>query len=282
MPLASGWRGAFVIEEGDANLYETILVEKGGGVAIISLNRPKVLNAFNGALHAEIYDALNDAAEDDEVRCIVLRGEGRGFSAGADLAEVIEGDDSPEGPDLGEYLRETYSRLVTRMVKTEKPVVAVLRGPVYGAGLGIALACDLRLAAESAKFSVAFVRIGLMPDAGVSFFLPRVVGLGRAMEMSMLGEAVDSKEAHRIGLVNKVVPDEGLEEEVGALAGRLAAMPTLALGRIKQTLYGSFERDLATALEAEAEGQTFCGYTQDHKEGVAAFFEKREANFTGR
>lgn len=282
MPLASGWRGAFVIEEGDANLYETILVEKGGGVAIISLNRPKVLNAFNGALHAEIYDALNDAAEDDEVRCIILRGEGRGFSAGADLAEVIEGDDSPEGPDLGEYLRETYSRLVTRMVKTEKPVVAVLRGPVYGAGLGIALACDLRLAAESAKFSVAFVRIGLMPDAGVSFFLPRVVGLGRAMEMSMLGEAVDAKEAYRIGLVNKVVPDEGLEEEVGALAGRLAAMPTLALGRIKQTLYGSFERDLATALEAEAEGQTFCGYTQDHKEGVAAFFEKREANFTGR
>jgi 2-(1,2-epoxy-1,2-dihydrophenyl)acetyl-CoA isomerase len=268
--------------EGDANLYETILVDKGGGVAIISLNRPKVLNAFNGALHAEIYDALNDAAEDDEVRCIVLRGEGRGFSAGADLAEVIEGDDSPEGPDLGEYLRETYSRLVTRMVKTEKPVVAVLRGPVYGAGLGIALACDLRLAAESAKFSVAFVRIGLMPDAGVSFFLPRVVGLGRAMEMSMLGEAVDAKEAYRIGLVNKVVPDEGLEEEVGALAGRLAAMPTLALGRIKQTLYGSFERDLATALEAEAEGQTFCGYTQDHKEGVAAFFEKREANFTGR
>jgi 2-(1,2-epoxy-1,2-dihydrophenyl)acetyl-CoA isomerase len=267
--------------EGDANLYETILVEKGGGVAIISLNRPKVLNAFDGVLHAEIYDALNDAAEDDEVRCIVLRGEGRGFSAGADLAEVIEGDDSPEGPDLGEYLRETYSRLVTRMVKTEKPVVAVLRGPVYGAGLGIALACDLRLAAESAKFSVAFVRIGLMPDAGVSFFLPRVVGLGRAMEMSMLGEAVDANEAYRIGLVNKVVPDEGLEEEVGALAGRLAAMPTLALGRIKQTLYRSFERDLATALEAEAEGQTFCGYTQDHKEGVAAFFEKREANFTG-
>src|SRR3712207_354284 len=176
-------------------------------------------------------------SEDDEVRCIVLRGEGRGFSAGADLVEVIEGDDSPEGPDLGEYLRETYSRLVTRMVQTEKPVVAVLRGPVYGAGLGIALACDLRLAAESAKFSVAFVRIGLMPDAGVSFFLPRVVGLGRAMQMSMLGEVVDAEEAYRIGLVNKVVPHEKFEEETTALAGRLAALPTRALGRIKQTLY---------------------------------------------
>jgi 2-(1,2-epoxy-1,2-dihydrophenyl)acetyl-CoA isomerase len=262
------------------NLYEAILFKKDGGVATISLNRPKVLNVFNGALHTEIYEALNDAAGDDEVRCIVLQGEGRGFSAGADLAEMIEGDGSPEGPDLGEYLRETYSRLVTRMVKTEKPIVAALHGPVYGAGLGIALACDLRVAAESAKFSVAFIKIGLMPDAGVSFFLPRLVGLGRAVEMSMLGEGVDAEEAYRVGLVNRVVPDEKLEEEVGTVARHLAGLPTLALGRIKQTLYGSFESDLATALEAE--GQTFCGYTQDHKEGVAAFFEKRESNFSGK
>ncbi len=262
-------------------MHENILFEKDDGVATIALNRPEMLNAFNGALQTEIYDVLTEAAEDDGVRCIVLRGEGRGFSAGADLAELTE-KGGGEGLDLREYLRRTYSRLMTRMTKIEKPIIASLHGPVYGAGLGLALACDLRIAAESAKFSVAFVRIGLMPDAGVSFFLPRVVGLGRAMEMSMLGEAVDANEAYRIGLVNKVVPDEELEEEVGALAGRLAAMPTLALGRIKQTLYGSFERDLATALEAEAEGQTYCGYTQDHKEGVAAFFEKREANFTGR
>ncbi len=123
-------------------MYETILFEKSGGVATVTLNRPKVLNAFSHMLHDEIYDAFNDAAEDNEVRCIVLRGEGRGFSAGADLAEVIEGDGSPEGPDLGKYLRETYSRLVTRMVEIEKPIVAALHGPVYGAGLGIALACD--------------------------------------------------------------------------------------------------------------------------------------------
>src|ERR687894_2123929 len=230
-------------------------------------------------MHEELHEALDGAAADDEVRCVVLRGEGRGFSAGADLKSE---DLSREAPDLGEYLRRTYSRTITKIVAMEKPVLASLHGPVYGAGVGLALACDLRIAAQGASFSVAFVKIGLMPDAGVSFFLPRVVGLGRAMEMSMLGEVVDANEAYRIGLVNKVVPDEALEEEVGALAGRLAAMPTLALGRIKQTLYGSFERDLATALEAEAEGQTFCGYTQDHKEGVAAFFEKREANFTGR
>ena len=261
-------------------MYETILFEKKGGVATLSLNRPKKLNAFDGQLHEEFYEALESAAADDAVRCVVLRGEGKGFSAGADLAQVVESGNG--SPDLGEYLRHTYSRLVRRMATLEKPIVAALHGPVYGAGLGIALACDLRVAAESARFSVAFIKIGLIPDAGVSFFLPRVVGLGRAMEMSMLGDAVDAGEAHRIGLVNTVVPDERLGEETAALANRLAAMPTLALGKIRQSLHKSFESDLATALEAEAVGQTTCGFSQDHKEGVAAFFEKREAEFTGR
>lgn len=261
-------------------MYETILFEKTGGVADVALNRPKKLNAFDGTMHEELYAALDEAAADDEVRCVVLRGEGRGFSAGADLAQIIEGADGD--PDLGEYLRDTYSRLVKRMVSIEKPILASLHGPVYGAGVGIVLACDLRIAAESAKFSVAFIKIGLMPDAGVSFFLPRVVGLGRAIEMSMLGDAVEADEALRIGLVNKVVPDEKLSDETAALAQRLAAMPTATLGRTRQALYASFEGDLETVLEREAEGQTFCGYTADHREGVQAFFEKREARFTGR
>lgn len=260
-------------------MYETIKYEKDGAVATISLNRPKVLNSFNGRMHEEILEAFGAAGEDDDVRAIVLRGEGRGFSAGADLTEIMEG--GGEDPDLGEYLRETYSRLVTRIVGIGKPVIASLHGPVYGAGMGIALACDLRIAAESAKFSVAFVKIGLMPDAGVSFFLPRIVGIGRAMEMSMLGEAVEADEAYRIGLVNKVVGEDELAAETAALAGRLAELPTQALGRIKQSVHASFENDLETALEKEAEGQTFCGYTNDHKEGVAAFREKRPANFTG-
>ena len=259
-------------------MYETVTYEKDGAIASISLNRPKVLNAFNGQMHEEIRDAFDVVAEDDEVRAIVLRGEGRGFSAGADLAEVVAGDGDP---DLGQYLRETYSRLVTRIAGIEKPVIASLHGPVYGAGMGIALACDLRIAAESAKFSVAFIKIGLMPDAGVSFFLPRIIGLGRAMEMSMLGEAVEAEEAYRIGLVNKVVGEDELADETAVFAGRLADLPTQALGQIKQSLHASFEKDLETALEKEAEGQTFCGYTNDHKEGVAAFREKRSANFTG-
>ncbi len=261
-------------------MYGTILFEKRDGVADVALNRPKKLNAFDATMHEELHAALDEAAADDGVRCVVLRGEGRGFSAGADLAQIAWGAEGD--PDLGEYLRSTYSRLVKRMVSIEKPIVASLRGPVYGAGVGIALACDLRLAAESAKFSVAFIKIGLMPDAGVSFFLPRVVGLGRALEMSMLGDPVEADEALRTGLVNRVVPDQELAEETAALASRLAAMPTAALGRTKRALYASFEGDLGTVLDREAEGQTFCGYTADHKEGIEAFFEKREARFTGR
>ena len=261
-------------------MYETILFEKSGSVANVALNRPRKLNAFNDTMHEELYEVLDGAASDNEIRCVVLRGEGKGFSAGADLAQIAEGTDGD--PDLGDYLRSTYSRLVSRLVSIEKPIVAALHGPVYGAGVGIALACDMRIAAESARFSVAFIKIGLMPDAGVSFFLPRVVGLGRAMEMSMLGDAVDAEEAHRIGLVNRVVSDDTLAEEAAALAQRLAAMPTSALGKVKHSLYASFESDLETALEREAEGQTFCGYTQDHRDGLSAFFEKREARFTGR
>ena len=256
------------------------MYERENGIATISLNRPKRLNAFNQQMHPEMLDAVNDSAGDEEVRCIVLRGEGKGFSAGADLSEVVERDGG--NPDLGQYLRETYGRLITRMAEVEKPFVASLHGPVYGAGLGVSLACDLRIAAESAKFSVAFVKIGLMPDAGVTFFLPRLVGLGRAMEMSVLGEPVGADDALRSGLVNKVVPEEELAEATAALAGRLAALPTRAIGRMKQSLYASFETDLATALETEAQGQTFCGYTEDHKEGVAAFLEKREATFGGK
>jgi 2-(1,2-epoxy-1,2-dihydrophenyl)acetyl-CoA isomerase len=257
---------------------ETIIFEKKDGVAAIALDRPDRLNAFDGTMHEELYVALEDVENDEEIRCVVLRGEGRGFSAGADLSSVRSEDD----PDLGEYLRQTYSRAIVKMARMEKPIVAALHGPVYGAGMGMALACDMRIASESAKFSVAFVKIGLMPDAGVSFFLPRIVGLGRAMEMSMTGDAVEADEAKNIGLVNKVVSEEELVAEASALAEKLASLPTKAMGQIKHSLYASFESDLESALEAEAKGQTFCGYTEDHKEGVSAFFEKREAGFAGR
>lgn len=260
---------------------QTITYEKQNGVARIALNRPKRMNAFNGLMHEELRDALDDAENDGSVRAVLLSGEGRGFSAGADLSSLEE-EVEEDTPDLGQYLRDTYSRAIVQMTQMEKPIVGAVHGPVYGAGFGIALACDVRIAAESAKFSVAFVKIGLIPDAGVSFFLPRVVGLGRAMHMSMTGDPVEAREALSAGLVSRVVPDEELADEATEFAEHLAGLPTKAMGEIKKSLYRSFESTLEDALENEAVGQTFCGYTEDHKEGVAAFKEKRQASFTGR
>lgn len=259
--------------------FETIDYEKRNGVAGISLNRPEVMNAFNAKMHEEIHAAFEDADADAEVRAVLLRGEGRGFSAGADLGEVVEQGDGE--PDLGEYLRGTYSRLVTKIVGLRKPVVAALHGPVYGAGLGIALACDLRVADEGARFSVAFIKIGLMPDAGITYFLPRLVGPARAMEMSMLGDDLDAAEAQRLGLVGRIVPDGSAADEGRALAERLSLLPTRALAEMKAALHESLDSNLTQTLEREAEGQTVCGYTKDHREGVAAFFEKRKPAFTG-
>lgn len=258
---------------------ETIRYEQKGGVAEISLARPEVMNAFDARMHEELYAAFENVEADSGVRAVLLRGEGRGFSSGADLGEVFERDE--EAPNLGEYLRGTYSRLVTKIAGLRKPVVAALHGPVYGAGLGIALSCDLRIAEDNARFSVAFIKIGLMPDAGITHFLPRMVGLGRALEMSMLGDEVNAAEARRIGLVSRVVPQGSAGDEGLALAERLSRLPTQALAEMKAALHESFGYDLPRSLEREAEGQTICGYTGDHREGVAAFFARREPDFTG-
>lgn len=261
-------------------MYQTVEYGKNKQIAVISLNRPDVINSFNQEMHVELYDAMNRAAEDPEVRCIVLRGNGRGFSSGADLKSIDLNE--WESFDHGASLRETYNRLLLRMAEIEKPIIGSLHGPVFGAGLGIALGCDLRIAAANSKFSMAFIKIGLMPDAGSSFFLPRLIGLGRAMEMAMLGTTLDAAEAERIGLVNRVVPDEELEQATLQLAHHLAQSPTVALGQIKRSMYQSFENNLADVLEAEAKGQTICGKTEDHLDGVKAFFEKRKPEFKGR
>ncbi|WP_018131357.1 enoyl-CoA hydratase/isomerase family protein [Effusibacillus pohliae] len=261
-------------------MYETVLFEKANQLATVTLNRPEVFNAFNLQMHEELFDALNRAAEDADVRCILLRGNGPGFSSGADLKSVSAEDVA--SLDHGAYLQRTYNRLLLRMAELEKPIVGALHGPVFGAGLGVALACDLRITAASTTFSMAFVKIGLMPDAGSHFFLPRIVGLSRAMELAMFGDSIGAEEALRIGLVNRVVADSEFAGETQRYAERLAQSPTTALGLIKRTMYKSFENDLATMLEAEAAGQTICGKTADHREGVTAFFEKRKPNFVGK
>jgi 2-(1,2-epoxy-1,2-dihydrophenyl)acetyl-CoA isomerase len=260
-------------------MFQTVIYEAKDGLGKITLNRPKVLNAFNQEMHNEVYEVLNQAADDPSVRCIVIEGSGRGFSAGADLSSVTQTDMG--SVDLGDYLRNTYNRLLLRMVEVEKPIVASIHGPAFGAGLGIALACDFRIAANSSTYCQAFIKIGLIPDAGNFFFLPRIVGLSRAMELAALGDTIGAEEAHRLGLVNRIVPDEKLAEETEAFADRLAQMPTKALALIKKTMYKSFENDLATMLEEEAEGQNVMGKTSDHLEGVQAFFQKRKPHFKG-
>lgn len=257
---------------------ETVLYEVQKSVAVITFNRPQVLNAFDEQMHEEFYAALRQAQDDAAVRAVVIKGNGRGFSAGADLNALKQADASV---DVGEHLRKTYNKSITLMSEMTKPIVASIQGPAHGAGLGVALACDFRLASRSANFGLAFIKIGLMPDAGVDYFLPRIVGLSRALELAAFGETIDSEKALQIGLVNRVTTDEELEQETIKFSQRLANLPTRAFGFMKQTMLQSFESNLSSTLEREANGQSNCARSKDHREGVMAFYEKRRANFTG-
>ncbi len=258
--------------------YETILYNVDEGVLTITLNRPDVLNAFNRRMTDESQDAFKKAERDPEVRCIVLTGAGRAFSSGEDLkSRSAEGES-----DFGSTLRQRYNPLVSKMRNIEKPVLGSINGVAAGAGCSIALACDLRIASEKARFMEVFVRVGLVPDSGSSFFLPRLVGLGKALEMAFLGDEVGADEALRTGLVNRVVPAEELESATRELALRLAKAPTRAIGLAKRAINRALTMDLDQALEYEVYGQETAGSSDDHKEGIAAFLEKRTPNFTGR
>lgn len=258
--------------------YETILYNIDEGVLAITLNRPDVLNAFNRKMTDELQDAFKKAERDPAVRCIVLTGAGRAFSSGEDLkSRSAEGDS-----DFGSTLRQRYNPLVSKMRNIEKPVLGSINGVAAGAGCSIALACDLRIASEKARFMEVFVRVGLVPDSGSSFLLPRLVGLGRALEMAFLGDEMGADEALRTGLVNRVVPAEELETATHELALRLARSPTKAIGLAKRAINRALTMDLDQALDYEVYGQEAAGASDDHKEGIAAFLEKRTPNFTGR
>jgi 2-(1,2-epoxy-1,2-dihydrophenyl)acetyl-CoA isomerase len=259
---------------------DSLLVAQEGGVLTLTLNRPERLNSLDDALMQALNAGLAVAREDRQVRCLVLTGAGRGFCAGADLTK---GDMQGEGAAnaVREHLQSLYAPLITGLRALEKPVVAALNGVAAGAGMSLALACDLRVAAESASFLQAFVRIGLVPDAGSTYFLPRLVGMGKAMELAMLGERITAAEALQVGLVNRVVPDAELGAAVAELAGRLAEGPR-SLGLIKRALYLSTESDLRTQLAHEEDLQALAAGTEDFAEGVSAFLEKRPARFRGR
>jgi 2-(1,2-epoxy-1,2-dihydrophenyl)acetyl-CoA isomerase len=263
---------------------DVLAVARDGGVLTLTLNRPDRLNSLDDALLSALLGAVRAAGEDDSVRAVVITGAGRGFSAGADLTQPrLSGHTSGDsrGATVRQHLHDHYHPLITGIRELEKPVLAAVNGVAAGAGLSLALACDLRIAAESAYLIQAFVRIGLVPDAGSTYFLPRLVGMGKAMELAMLGERISAAEALSVGLVNRVVPDASLGAAAAEMAGRLAAGPR-SLGLIKRLLYLSTESDLGTQLRREEEAQAFAADTDDFIEGVAAFVEKRPAQFRGR
>jgi len=252
----------------------TLVVETQGGVRVVTLNRPDVLNAFNAEMGGALADALRDADRDAAVRCVLLAAAGRGFCAGQDLREEQAGS-------LGDVLRARYNRIVLQMRTMEKPVVAAVNGVAAGAGCNLALAADLRIASDRASFIEAFSRVGLVPDSGGTWLLPRLVGLARAFEMMLLAEPVDAATAERIGLVNRVVPHEELMPRARELAGRLADGPTRAYGLIKRAVEHNLSVGFRGALEYEAYLQDVAGRTADYREGVAAFLGKRAPVYRG-
>jgi 2-(1,2-epoxy-1,2-dihydrophenyl)acetyl-CoA isomerase len=246
------------------------------GVRTLTLDRPDALNALDRELKDVLLAALRGAARDRAVRAVVLTGAGRAFCAGQDLRERGEG-----APGLAVELHERYIPIVEALARLEKPVVAAVNGVAAGAGFSLALACDLRLMSESASFISAFGRIGLVPDSGLSWFLPRLVGPARAAEIIFTTDAVDAATAERIGLVNRVVPAERCLAEAQALAARLAAGAPLALALAKRSLAYALAHDLSASLAFEADLQGVAGRSADHAEGLAAFAEKRPPRFTG-
>ncbi len=256
--------------------YKLIKFEISNGVARITLNRPDVLNSFNKAMGGEVQDALDICSSDNTIRAVLLTGEGRGFCAGQDLEEAMSPDTKIE-----DVVRMTYNPMILKIREIEKPVICAVNGVAAGAGANIAFGCDLTLAGSSVKFIQSFIKIGLIPDSGGTYILPRLVGMQRAAAMTMLGDKMTAEEALNLGLIYKVVDDEQLMEEAIALAERLAQMPTFGIGLTKRGLNHGLKVDLPTQLEFEAGIQAEAAGSEDYKEGVNAFLEKRKAVFKG-
>lgn len=259
--------------------YETILYEVAEGVAAITLNRPDSLNAFNDQMIAEMRDGLKRCRQSQDVRCVLLTGSGRAFSAGQDLKAV-----SSRSTDfsIGEHLRKGYNRLILALTELEKPVVAAVNGVAAGAGCSVCLAADIRIASHRASFIQAFSKVGLIPDSGSTWLLTRLVGHGRAYEMAAMADPITADTALDWGLVNQVVPHDQLPEISAAWARRLAEGPTLALGLMKRALYRSATSSLADALLYESHLQEVAGRSEDFQRGLQAFLKKEEPDFKGR
>jgi 2-(1,2-epoxy-1,2-dihydrophenyl)acetyl-CoA isomerase len=257
-------------------VFETIRYDVKDGIAWLYLNRPDKLNAFIAQMNREVKDAIKAATFDEQVRCIVISGEGRAFCSGQDLAEV------DENMDHGQVLRDYYGPMIKQIRQCEKPIVAAVNGVAAGAGFSLALACDFRLVSERASFLNAFIHVGLIPDSGNLYYLTQLVGQSKAAELSILGEKVTAADAVAIGLANRLISLETWQEDVSAFAASLASQPTKAIGLIKRSLKAVTELSFEDYLEQEAQGQRIAGLTNDHREGVSAFMEKRKPVFSGK
>ena len=260
--------------------YRSILYKKENAKATITLNRPRALNALNQELVEELLGAIQEASRDPRIKVLILTGAGRVFCFGADVSEFSR-QIATGGPDSGISLLQEVQKIIRLLTSMPKPTIAALNGFATGLGLDLALACDLRVAAQRAKLAEAFISMGLVPDGGGTFFLPRLVGLARAAEMIFTGEPLQASEAERIGLVNRVVPTEDLAKAAQNLADKLAKSPCLALGKAKQALWKNLGGDLDSALQVESQSQMPCLASDDHREAVQAFLEKREPVFRG-
>jgi 2-(1,2-epoxy-1,2-dihydrophenyl)acetyl-CoA isomerase len=261
-----------------------VLYTKRDSIATLTLNRPETLNAMNEAMMAEFERLLLEIEADTEVRTVILTGAGRAFSSGGDQKRdrSAEGQEKFFDADLGGSLIERLNRCVLRLQRLPKPVIGSINGIAVGAGCNLALATDLRIASDTARFGEVFTRVGLVPDSGGTYFLPRLVGTAKAMELIMLAEIIDAQEALRLGMINWIVPAEHLPEETQKLAGRLAQGPTLAYGLAKTGLYQGLQTSLEDVLNLEARNQAIAVRSQDGIEGIAAFREKRQPHFIGR
>lgn len=255
----------------------SILVEIKDQVATLTLNRPEKFNAFNREMALLLQQEL-DACRQNEIRAVVITGNGKAFCAGQDLGEVVD----PQGPGMARILKEHYNPIVTRIRELGKPVIAAVNGVAAGAGANLALCADITIAGESANFIQAFSKIGLVPDTGGSFFLPRLIGMQRAAALMMTGDKLSAAEAASMGMIWKTVPDQELLAQAMGLAKQLATMPTTALGLIKQQLNASFTNTIEEQLQLEDRLQQQAAATADFREGVQAFLEKRTARFTGQ
>ena len=265
-----------------ATRFETLTVETREGICTITLNRPEVYNAFSDTLTYELQDALKGAQRDGGVRVIIITGAGKAFCSGQDVAELKAKYVPGYVPHLGTDIRRRYNPIARRIREMDKPVIAAVNGVAAGAGMSLALACDMRIASDEATFLAAFINVGLVPDTAATFTLPRLVGLGKALELCLTGDKIPADEALRIGMVNRVVPADELMAETRTLATRLAGLPARGIALIKRLLNQSYDNDLPGQLEAEAFAQETAGLTEDHVEGVVAFIEKRRPQFEGR